>query len=77
MHPLSLEHQETLTEYPWDGKDSPNRLEEAAIGRFVVDHNNPYGAPNNQAGMYSESANNAALNLVSNSPLSSIMKLSY
>jgi hypothetical protein len=49
--PPALEHQETLTEYPWDDKDSLDGL----------DDNNPSGAPSNQAGIYSESANNTAL----------------
>jgi hypothetical protein len=56
-----LEHQEALTEYPWGDKDSLDELAEAAIGRFAEDDNNPSGAPNNEAGIYSESANNSAL----------------
>jgi hypothetical protein len=56
-----VEHQEALTEYPWDDKDSLDGLDEASIGHFAEDDNNPSGAPNNQAGIYSESANNTAL----------------
>jgi hypothetical protein len=56
-----VEHQEALTEYPWDDKDSLDGLDEAYIGHFTEDENNPSGAPNNQAGIYSESANNTAL----------------
>jgi hypothetical protein len=57
-----VEHQEALTEYPWDDKDSLDRLDVASIGHFAEDDNNPSGAPNNQqAGIYSESANNTAL----------------
>jgi hypothetical protein len=47
LHPPPVDHQEALTEYPWDN--------------FVEDENNPSGAPNNQAGIYSEFANNTAL----------------
>jgi hypothetical protein len=36
-------------------------LDEASIGHFAEDDNNPSGAPNNQAGIYSESASNTAL----------------
>jgi hypothetical protein len=61
LHPPPVEHQEALTEYPWDDKDSLDGLDEASIGHFAEDDNNPSGAPNNQAGIYSESANNTAL----------------
>jgi hypothetical protein len=43
-----LEHQEALTEYPWDNEDSLDKLDEAAIGHIPMDDNNPSGAPNNQ-----------------------------
>ena len=55
-----VEHQEALTEYPWDDKDSLEELDQSATGNFADDNNAP-GAPNNQAGIYSESANNIAL----------------
>jgi hypothetical protein len=55
LHPPPVEHQEALTEYPWDDKDSFDGLDEAYIGHFAED------ALNNQAGIYSESANNTAL----------------
>jgi hypothetical protein len=61
LHPPPVEHQEALTEYPWDDKDSLDGLDEAYIGHFAEDDNNPSGALNNQAGIYSESANNTAL----------------
>jgi hypothetical protein len=48
-----------LTKYPWDEEDSLDGLDAAAIGHFAED--NPSGAPNNRAGIYSESTNNAAL----------------
>jgi hypothetical protein len=63
MHPPSVEHQEALTEYPWDNKDSLDGLDKASIGHFAENDNNPSGAPNNQAGTYSESTNNTALKL--------------
>jgi hypothetical protein len=50
---LPVEHQEALTKYPWDDKDSLGGLDEASIGHFAKDDNNPSGAPNNQAGIYS------------------------
>jgi hypothetical protein len=56
-----VEHQKALTEYPWDEEDSLDRLDEANIGLFAEDDINPSDAPNNQAGIYSESANNVAL----------------
>ena len=49
----SVEHQEALTEYPWGDEDSLDGLDEAAIGHFAEDDNNPSGVPNNQAGIYS------------------------
>jgi hypothetical protein len=61
LQSLPVGHQEALTEYPWGDKDSLDGLDEAAIGHFGEDDNNPSGVPNNQAGIYSESANNAAL----------------
>jgi hypothetical protein len=62
LHPSPVKHQETLTEYPWDDKDSLDGLDEASIGHIAEDDNNPYsGAPNNEAGIYSKSANNTAL----------------
>jgi hypothetical protein len=61
LHPPPVEHQEALTEYPWDDKDALDGLDEASIGHFAEDDNNPSGAPNNKAGIYSESANNTAL----------------
>jgi hypothetical protein len=62
LQPPPVDHQEALTEYPWDNEDSFDRLDEAAIGHFPMgDDNNPSGAPNNQAWINSESANNAAL----------------
>ena len=61
LHPPPVEHQEAFTEYPWDDKDSLDGLDEASIGNFAEDDNNPSGAPNNQAGIFSESANNTAL----------------
>jgi hypothetical protein len=56
-----VDHQEALTEYPWDKKDSlADGLDMAYIGHFAEDDNNPSGALNNQALIYSESANNTA-----------------
>jgi hypothetical protein len=72
-----VEHQEVLTEYPWGDEDSLDGLDEAAIGYLAEDDNNPSGAPNNQAGIYSESAKNAALKFGSALPPNSITKLSY
>jgi hypothetical protein len=47
-----VEHQEALTEYLWDNKDSLDRLDEASIRHFGEDDNKPSGAPNNQAGIH-------------------------
>jgi hypothetical protein len=44
--PPVLEHQEVLTEYPWDDEDSLDELDEAAIGHFTEDDKNPSGTPN-------------------------------
>jgi hypothetical protein len=57
----SSRNQEVLTEYPWDDEDSLDQLDEAAIRGHSVDDKNHFGAPNSQAALYSESANNAAL----------------
>jgi hypothetical protein len=54
-----LEHLEALTEYHWDDEESLNKLHEA-VSTYSTDANSGYGAPNNQAGIYSESANDAA-----------------
>jgi hypothetical protein len=32
LHPPPVEHQEALTEYPWDDKDSLDGLDEASVG---------------------------------------------
>jgi hypothetical protein len=56
LQPPPLEHLEALTEYPWDDEESPYELHKAVI--FNSTDNN---APNNQAGVYSESANDADL----------------
>jgi hypothetical protein len=54
-----LEHLEVLTEYPWDDEESLNKLHEA-VSTNSTDANSRYGALNNQVGIYSESANDAA-----------------
>jgi hypothetical protein len=59
LQPPPLEHLEALTEYPWDNEESPKKLHEAVITNSM-DNNHSYGAPNNRAGIYSESANDAA-----------------
>ena len=66
-------------EYPWDDEDSLDELDETANENFVEDDNNPSGAPNNQAGMYSESANKMQLwsLVVSALPPKSITELTY
>jgi hypothetical protein len=51
LYPPLVEHQEALTEYPCDDKDSLDGLDEASIGHFAEDDNNPSGAPNHQAGI--------------------------
>jgi hypothetical protein len=76
LQPLPVELQEAWTEYPWVNEDSVDKLDEAAI-RHSNDDNNHSGAPNNQAGIDSESPNNAALNLVSATPPNNIMQLSF
>ena len=61
--PLSLpiSHQESATEYPWDEEESlSNDSELESIGSSVA-NNNASAAPNNQAGVYCESAHDAAL----------------
>jgi hypothetical protein len=60
VQPPPVEHQESLTDYPWDDEDSFYKVDEAANGNFTYDNNNS-GAPNNQAGIYSKSTNTAAL----------------
>jgi hypothetical protein len=60
LQPPPLKHLEALTEYPWDDEKSLNELHEAISANFMDDNSNS-GAPNNQAGIYSESANDAAL----------------
>ena len=60
LQPPPLEHLEALTEYPWDDEESLNELHEAVIVKSTYD-NRGSGAPNKQAGVYSESANDAAL----------------
>jgi hypothetical protein len=59
MVPISLEHLEGLTEYPWDDEESLNKLHEAGSTNST-DYNNTYGAPINQAGIYSEATNDGA-----------------
>jgi hypothetical protein len=56
LQPPPLEHLEALTEYPWDDEE----LHEA-VSLNSIDDNSASGTPNNQAGIYSESANDAAL----------------
>jgi hypothetical protein len=57
---LPTEHQVESTNWPWDDKDLPDKLD-VATNSNLADNNNGSGAPNNQAGIYSESVNNAAL----------------
>ena len=59
MQSPPLEHLEALTEYPWDNEESPKKLHEAVITNST-DNNSSNGAANNQAGIYSESASDAA-----------------
>jgi hypothetical protein len=54
-----LEHLEALTEYPWDDEESLFKLHEA-VSANSTDDKSGYGACNNQAGIYSESTNDAA-----------------
>jgi hypothetical protein len=60
LQPPTMEHLEAFTEYPWDDEESLNELQEAVIINSM-DDNSSSGAPNNQAGVYSEFANDAAL----------------
>jgi hypothetical protein len=74
LQPWAMEAQESLTEYPWDEDDSVHESEDASSVEDII----RTGAPNNQAGVYTESDNDAApSNLVSALPLSSFMKQSY
>jgi hypothetical protein len=60
VQPPPVEHQKKLIDYPWDNEDSLHEVDETASGTFTQD-NNGSSAPNNYAGIYSESANDAAL----------------
>jgi hypothetical protein len=55
--PLVAHAQEPLTEYPWDEVHSLQESEDASSIDNIVSP----GAPNNKAGIYMESANDAAL----------------
>ncbi len=59
LQPQLLEHLEGLTGYPWDDEESPRKLHEAVITNSMYDYSG-YGAPNNRAGIYSESAHHPA-----------------
>jgi hypothetical protein len=72
LQPRAVEAQESLTEYSWDEDDSVHESEDASSVEDII----RTGAPNNQAGVYTESANDAAL-LAPALPLSSFMKQSY
>ena len=49
--------QEPLTEYPWDEDDPVQESEDSSSANDSISP----GAPNTQAGVYTESANDAAL----------------
>jgi hypothetical protein len=55
--PPAAEAQKSLTEYPWDQDDSVHQSEDASYVEGIIST----GAPNNHAGVYTESANDAAL----------------
>jgi hypothetical protein len=55
--PPATEAQESLIEYPWDEDDSVHESKDASSVEDIIST----GAPNNQAGVYTESANDAAL----------------
>jgi hypothetical protein len=57
LQPRAVEAQESLTEYPWDEDDSVHESEDASSVKDII----RTGAPNNQASVYTESANDAAL----------------
>jgi hypothetical protein len=57
MQPRAVEAQESLTEYPWGEDDSAHESEDASSFEDII----RTGAPNNQVGVYTESANDAAL----------------
>jgi hypothetical protein len=57
FQPPAAEGQESLTEYPWDEDDSVHESEDASSVKDIIST----GAPNNQAGVYTGSANDAAL----------------
>jgi hypothetical protein len=55
--PPAADAQEPLMEYPWDEDDYLHESEDASSLKDILST----GAPNNQAGVYTESANDAAL----------------
>ena len=60
LQPPPSEHLEALTKFLWDDEESLNKLHEA-VSANSTDDNSGSGAPNNQAGLYSKSDNDAAL----------------
>ena len=69
--PPAVDAQESVTEYPWDEDDSFYESDDA----FSIEANISTAAPNNEAGVYTESPNDAAL--VSVLLLPSFTKLIY
>jgi hypothetical protein len=53
VQPPLVFHQEALTNYSWDDEDSLDKLDEAVNNDFA-ENKNGSGAPNNQAGIYSD-----------------------
>ena len=55
--PPAVDAQDSITEYPWDEDDSFYESDDA----FSIEANISTAAPNNKAGVYTESPNDAAL----------------
>ena len=59
LPPVAL--QDESTDYPWDDEDSPDELDEAAIGNIAASTTILEEPPTHAAGTYSESTNDSAL----------------